>query len=114
MLSIVVPVRNTRKFAGNCLKSILDTLERLRMWESAEVILMDDDSNPADQIPDLFRSFKQQARCEVLAFRFKQRQHYSRACAVGFSMSQGNAILLVSHDMMLTPSYVQTLLAVSA
>ena len=113
MLSIVVPVRNTRTYASNCLRSILDTLERLRLWESEEVILMDDDSDPADGIPDLFRTFKQSARCEVMAIRFKNRQYYSRACAVGFSLAQGEAVLLLSHDMVLTPPYLRTLLAVS-
>ena len=115
MLSIIVPVYNTRTYARNCLRSILDTLERLQLSDRAEVILMDDNSNPADAIPDLFRSFKQEAKCQVMAFRFKKRQHYSRACSVGFSLAaQGNSLLLVSHDMVVTPPYVRTLLAVAA
>src|SRR6266542_2437379 len=114
MLSIVVPVRNSRTYVSNCLRSIIDTLDRLRMWERSEVVLMDDDSDPADQIPELFRSFKQSARCEVIAFKFKTRQHYSRACAVGFSLTQGNSILLLSHDMVMTPPYLRTLMEVAA
>src|SRR6478736_6033318 len=114
MLSIVVPVRNTRTYAANCLRSIIDTLDRLRLTEQAEVVLMDDDSDPADGIPDLFRTFKQSIKSQVIAFRFKKRQHYSRACAVGFSLTQGQSVLLLSHDMLLTPPYLRTLLAVSA
>jgi glycosyltransferase involved in cell wall biosynthesis len=114
MLSIVVPVRSTRQYAANCLRSIIDTLDRLRLSDQAEVILMDDDSPVSEGIADLFRSFKQSSKSPVMAFRFKKRQHYSRACAVGFSLTQGEAILLLSHDMVLTPAYVQILLAVSA
>ena len=114
MLSIVVPVRNARNLAANCLRSINDTLQRLRLVDAAELIVMDDDSDPADQIPQLLRSFKQGARYAVTALRFNKRQNYSRACALGFSLAKGESVLLVSHDMVLTPPYVRTLLAASA
>ena len=114
MLSIVVPFRNSRVYASNCLRSIIDTVERLRLTENVEAVLMDDDSDHAEGIPSLFRTFKQSAKFPVMAFRFKKRQHYSRACAIGLSLTAGNSILLLSHDMVLTPSYVHTLLAVSA
>src|SRR6476620_10958137 len=107
MLSILLPVRNGRKHAANCLRSIIDTLDRLHLDQRAEVILMDDDSAPAEGIPDLFRTFKQSTRSPAMAFRFKKRQHYSRACAVGLSLTQGDAILLLSHDMILTPPYLR-------
>ena len=114
MLSILVPVHNNRKLVGNCLRSIIDTLDRLRLVEQAEVILMDDQTSPTESIPDLFRTFKQQCKAQVMAFRFKTRQNYSRACAVGLSLTQGSSVLVLSDDMLLTPSYLRTLLAVSA
>src|SRR5688572_23212733 len=114
MLSIVVPFRNSRAYAGNCLRSIIDTAERLRLApEHVEAVLMDDDSDHVEGIPSLFRTFKQSAKFPVMALRFKKRQHYSRACAIGLSLTAGDSILLLSHDMVLTPSCVQTLLAVS-
>jgi len=113
MLAIVVPVYNARTYATNCLRSIADTLNQLGIAPSTQLVLIDDASDPSDEIPQLFRAFKQSCSCEVTAFRFKTRQHYSRACAVGFSLVRERSILLLSHDMVLTPPYLRTLLAVS-
>lgn len=115
MLSVIVPVRNTRQMAANCLSSLLSTVNALRLRDRCQFILMDDDSDAAQQIPDLFREFRAQADgADVTLLRFRKRTHYTGACAVGLSAAKGSHVLLLSHDMVMTPDYLRTLLAVSA
>lgn len=114
MISVVLSVRNNRQSAANCLSSLLRAFGMLGTAQ-VEYLLIDDASEPTNEIPALFADFRQRAGANIktTVFRFKQHQHYTRAMAYGFSAARGRHILFVSHDMLVTAEYVRTLLAVS-
>jgi GT2 family glycosyltransferase len=115
MLSILISVRNTRAMAANCLSTTLQSVNRLGLRD-VEYLLIDDASEAQQQVPQLFTDFRRQlpagTGCKV--FRFRQQQHYTRALAYGFSAARGDNMLFISHDMLVTPDYIRTLLAVAA
>lgn len=115
MLSVLVSFRNSRDRASRLLQSMFRTF---RHWSPGDIefLLIDDNSDPGQQIPRLLGEFRQQfaAGTKVTEFLFKEHQHYSRALAYGFSAARGDNVLFVSHDMLVTPDYVRTLLAVAA
>ncbi len=114
MLSIVVLIRNTRASALKCLHSLAQTLHKLSLSGTAELILIDDASDPQHGIPQMLREFRQNTGLNARIIHFTQRQHYTRGLAAAFSLAAGDQVLFVSHDMIVTPAYLRTLLAVSA
>jgi GT2 family glycosyltransferase len=114
VISIFLPIRNAAHTARECLNSLAYTFRQLRFQEHVEYILLDDASNPEAQIPNLMLGFRQAVPSEVKILRFPNHRHYTSACAYGFSVARGSQIILVSHDMVVTPDYVRTLLAVAA
>lgn len=115
MISVVLAIHNSRNFVLNCLNMMIQTFKTLGTNE-LEFILINDKSDESQQIPQLLTSFRQQLPAGVNAteFHFKEHQHYTRGLAYGLSAAKGRHILFVSHDMMITPDYVRTLLAVAA
>src|SRR5262245_40807644 len=109
MLSIIVAIRNNRESAAQCLTSVLRTFSLLKL-PRVEFVLVDDNSDPGQQIAALLQQFRQQAAVPVKILQFKQHQHYSKALAYALSACEGSNILFVSHDMLLTRYYVQTVL----
>jgi GT2 family glycosyltransferase len=78
-----------------------------------EFILIDDFSDPQDNIPALLADFRATIKADVKIFRFKQRGYYTYACSLGFSRSRGEMMLFISHDMICTPRYVRMLVDVA-
>jgi GT2 family glycosyltransferase len=113
MLSVILPVRNSRAFATNALISLKATFEALGSPNDVEFILIDDFSDPQDNIPALLRDFRTAIKADVKIFRFKQRGYYTYACSLGFSRSRGDMMLFISHDMICTPRYVRMLVDVA-
>jgi GT2 family glycosyltransferase len=114
MLSIVVLIRNTRQSALNCLSSLVQTVQRLGLAQSVEFVVVDDASDPQHAIGQMLREFRQSTGVNARLIHFTERQHYTRGCAAAFSVAAGDNILFVSHDMIVTPAYVDALLAASA
>jgi len=114
MLSVLMLIRNTRRSAANCLQSLSSALQSLGLAQTTQIIVIDDASDPQHGITPLLRDFRQSTGLKVTILGFTQRQHYSRGLALGLSLATGQQVLFVSHDMILTPSYLRTLLAVSA
>jgi N-acetylglucosaminyl-diphospho-decaprenol L-rhamnosyltransferase len=113
MISVVLSVRNNSQQAANCLASIARAFAQLKA--PVEFILIDDNSDAQQGVPQLFEQFRQQLNGpKVTTMLFKQQQHYTRALAYGFSAARGRHVLFVSHDMLLTAEYVRTLMAVAA
>lgn len=113
MISVVVAVRNNRRFVGLCLDSLARAIAAANV--PVEYILVDDNSEPDQDIPALFRQFRGQVGPgpAITVLRFTVHQHYTRALAYGFSAARGDYILFVSHDMLVTADWVSTLLAVA-
>ena len=115
MLSVLISFKNSANTAVNVLRTTLRTIQLLGT-ASVEFILIDDKSDPEQNIPQLMAEFRSQLPAGVRATQmlFKEHQHYTRALAYGLSAAKGKNVLFVSHDMLLTPAYVRGLLAVAA
>ena len=115
MLSVLVSIHNSRDRVINLLSSLVRAFQGWPLG-GVEFLLIDDNSDPKFQIPNVLAEFRSQLPPGVKCtdFLFNQHQHYTRALAYGFSAAKGNQVLFVSHDMMMTSDYVRTLLAVSA
>ncbi|GJQ28192.1 MAG: hypothetical protein HBSAPP03_00760 [Phycisphaerae bacterium] len=114
MISIIVPNRNVRDLAIECLTSIRAAVHALGLAPHVEYILLDDQSDDHEQIPELFRQFRAGAGSEVRAWRFKQRQHYTGAFAFGLSRARGDLVFFISNDIHVTTPWMRTLLAVAS
>jgi GT2 family glycosyltransferase len=113
MLSIIVPARNDGKMTRECLGALLHALERLRL--QAELILIDDASEPGEGILDAFRETRQRARGQnVKIIRAANHRHYSGVFSLGLHFAQGDRVFFLSNDMLVTPSFLLALLSVSA
>jgi GT2 family glycosyltransferase len=113
VLSIIVPARNNHDFTASCLGTILHSLTRLHL--SAEFILIDDASDPAERILDAFHHHSTNAvghSCKIA--RSHRRQHYSGVFSIGLNMATRDVIFFISNDMLVTPSFLEALLLVSA
>jgi len=109
MLSVVLAIRNNRAQAGSCLLSLVRAFKQLDVPPAAlEYVLVDDESEPQQQIPELLRQFRDQVEPAVSILLFRQHQHYSRGLAYAFSVARGDEILFVSHDMVVTGDYIRT------
>src|SRR5438034_800140 len=113
MLTVIVPFRNARRQAANCVASLGETFRHLHCLGEVEFIFTDDASEADADIAGLLKQFRDTIGAAVTIIRFKDRQHYTRACAYSFSQARGERVLLVSHDMILTPDCVQALLNVA-
>jgi hypothetical protein len=114
MLSFIVPARSLRDVTTECLVSINSAVHALALQDRVEWILLDDQSEPAEGITDLFASFLQSTGRPGHVARFRQRQHYTGVFAYGLSRARGEAVFFISNDMYVTPAWLRTVLAVSA
>lgn len=100
--------------ARQCLQSLAGSCRSLHLEQAVEYILLDDASEADCNVPQLMLEFRSWVSSPVQLLRFKKHRHYTSACAYGFSVSHGAQVILVSHDMVVTPSYLRTMLAVAA
>lgn len=113
MLSIIVPARNSPQFTARCLDSILFSISRLQL--DAEFILIDDASDKDEQIIDVFRHKRAGAPgYQWKIVRSKKHQHYSGVFSIGLHLSSRDVLYFISNDMVVTPSFIQATLLVSA
>lgn len=111
MISFIIPARNQVGFTERCLASVDYTVNALGIV--AQYILIDDNSDREDGIQDLFNTFLK-AHPAARVLRLSKHQHYTGVFALGIQHASHQNILFVSNDMMITPAFVRTLLAVSA
>lgn len=114
MLSFIVPARSLREVTTECLISINSAAHALGLQNSVEWLLLDDQSDPAEGITPLFLSFRASTNAPVHVARFKVRQHYTGVFAYGLSRAKGDNVFFISNDMVMTPAWLRTILAVSA
>lgn len=114
MLSIVMVARNLRMAAAGCIESLHFSVKTVGIESAVEYVLVDDASDPGQEAAPALVAFRGQTRAPVRVLRFTARQNYTKALAHAFSIARGEAILFVSHDMVVTPAYLRTLLAVGA
>jgi GT2 family glycosyltransferase len=113
LLSIIVPARNNRTITTGCLGSILSAVNRLQL--KCEFILIDDASDLDEGILDVFREHRGNAMghaCKIV--RSNKWQHYSGVFSIGLSQATRDLIFFLSNDMIVTPSFLEAQLMVSA
>jgi GT2 family glycosyltransferase len=111
MLTFIIPVRNNLAFTTQCLVSLDHTINSLGI--SAQIILIDNNSDPAEGIQPLFATFLKK-HPSSLNVRFSKDCSYTGAFALGLQHAKKQNVIFVSNDMMITPSYVSSILAVSS
>jgi GT2 family glycosyltransferase len=111
MISFIVPARNNSELTSKCLFALEHSVNILRL--NAQFILIDDCSDSGEGIIDVFISFKlRQPRSRII--RFKSNQHYTGVFTIGIYHATGNNVFFLSNDMMITPSFLVTVLGVAA
>ena len=112
MITVLVAARNSPQSTSNCLGSLVQSLNDLGS-PACEFVLIDDGSATEHGIAQLFRGFRSSVNFPTRIVRCRQREHYNHVMALGLSLALGELVLFVSHDMIVTPDYVQTLLRVA-
>lgn len=113
MLSIIIPARSNAADTSACLASVLHSATTLRL--ACEFILIDDASDPAENILDLFvRNRAAASRHNFVIARSTKHQHYTGVFSIGLHFAKGDNVLFVSNDMLMTPSFLMALIGVSA
>jgi GT2 family glycosyltransferase len=114
LLSILVLARNTLPSTTLCLASLLDMLIALNMDRAAVEFVLIDDHSDSRAIVDLFKQVRTSAApAQVKIVRFTSHRHYVYGVAVGLSVASGRNVLFVSHDMVVPPACVATMLALA-
>ncbi len=114
MLSFIVPARSLRDITMECLSSIFTATVQLGLAPQTEYILIDDASDRADAITELFADFRRSTGARARIFRFARNQHYTGSFALGLSRASGENVFFISNDIFVTPAWLRTLLAVAA
>lgn len=116
VISVLVPFRNAPASARNCVQSLLTTHRTIAFNPRAvEYVFVDDASDEASSLPALLLEFRETiAPAPVRIVRFRRHLHYTHAVAAGLSLANGENVLMFSHDMIITPPCLRTLLEVAA
>lgn len=113
MPSFIIPARNGYDPTSVCLASLLHSVTRLNL--NCEFVLVDDASAGAERISEAFLAHRNAARGHVTKIiRSRKHQHYSGVFSIGLHFATRDAVFFISNDMMVTPSFLQALLMVSA
>jgi len=113
LLSIIIPARSSAADTSACLASVLHALATLRL--AGEFILIDDASDPAENILELFVGQRSPTSPHsFVVARSTKHQHYTGAFSLGLHLARGENVVFVSNDMLMTPSFLMGLIGVSA
>lgn len=113
MLSVIMLARNAAAMAGRCLRSMYHTFHADGAQCDVEFILVDDASDAGRGVVEELRGFQGAIGRPCRVLQFTARQHYTRALSFALAVTRGEEVLFVSHDMAITPAYVETLRAVA-
>ncbi len=106
---MVVPARDAPGLTQLCLGSLLHTL---RGFPGKVEALLIDDASSDDRLAAIFRDFQAKANFGVRLFRNEERRHYTGVFNLGLAQAEGSRIFFLSNDMQVTPSFLNTQLAV--
>lgn len=111
-LSVVMPARSGSAMTSACLKSLFYTFQAFP--GEVEMVLLDDASNPAYGIREMYRQFAAKLGRPVRIYRFIERQHYTGVVSFALAKTAAPLVLFVSNDMQITPAFTRAMLAVAA
>ncbi len=113
MLSVIVPSHNDAATTRDCLASAVTALSALNL--SGEFVLIDDASDPAEGIAQVFKATRDgapQHRFRIV--RARERLHYTGVFSLGLSLASAERVFFLSNDMVITPSFFAAVLGVAA
>lgn len=112
MLSLIIPARNNVPLTRDCIKSALHSLNTLNL--KCQIILIDDLSDPAEGMLDLFRQMRELGKSahEFTLVRTAQHEHYTGVFSLGLSLAVREHAFFLSNDMLITPSFFAATIAV--
>lgn len=100
MLSIVIPVYNTRKYFEECLNSILSNES-----DKFELIIVDDGST--DGVSEICDKYENNPQIQIL---HQKNMGVSKARNAGIDLSRGEYITFVDSDDYVASNYIDTIL----
>lgn len=103
MISIIVPMYNSSRYIGECIKSIL-----LQDYANFELLLIDDHSS--DNTVDLCKKYLSDDRVKLFN---NEKKGVSSARNLGISKSNGEYIAFIDSDDIITKKYLSTLYELS-
>jgi GT2 family glycosyltransferase len=113
LLSVVVPARNDCVVTKECLASAVNALNALNL--RCEFVLIDDDSDRAEGIQEVFTSIRDAAaQHRFRIVRARERLHYTGVFSLGIHLSSEEKVFFLSNDMVITPQFFAAVLGVSA
>lgn len=114
MISLLVLFRNARDSGHRCIASLLASVRELGIEKEVEFVFVDDCSDADQQIPALLTGLRAETTAPVRISRFKRHMHYAHGLARGISEARGAQVLFFSHDMLVPPACILTLLRIAA
>jgi GT2 family glycosyltransferase len=113
LLSIIVPARNDAVTTRECLVSAVNSLGSLNL--NCEFVLIDDASDPAEGIPQVFQDICAAAPQHAFKIaRTKTRVHYTGVFSLGLHLATKEKVFFLSNDMLITPQFLTAVLGVAA
>jgi hypothetical protein len=113
LLSVIIPAPSGAADTAACLASVQHSVATLHL--ACEFILIDDASDPAENILELFvRNRAAPSAHRFIIARSIKHQHYTGVFSLGLHLATGDNVLFVSNDMLMTPSFLMALMGVSA
>jgi len=108
-----VPARNDAVSTRECLGSAILSLDTLNL--QCEFVLIDDASDPADGIQQVFKDTRAAtSRHQFKIVRTKERVHYTGVFSLGIHLSERERVFFLSNDMVITPQFFAAVLSVAA
>jgi GT2 family glycosyltransferase len=112
LLSVIVPARNDAMSTRECLGSAILSLNALNL--QCEFVLIDDASDPADGIQQVFKDTRAGAsQHQFKIARAKERLHYTGVFSLGIHLSEKERVFFLSNDMVITPQFFAAVLGVA-
>ncbi len=108
-----MPARNDGVATRECLASAVTALNSLNL--RCEFVLIDDASDPADGIQEVFKSTRaaaSQHRFRIV--RTREHLHYTGVFSLGLHLSSEERVFFLSNDMVITPHFFAAVLGVAA
>jgi GT2 family glycosyltransferase/glycosyltransferase involved in cell wall biosynthesis len=102
MVSIIIPVYNALRFAQDCVESIYQAGSSLEF----EVIVVDNGSAPE---VGRWLAQEQTRRAKFRYLRYEEALGYARAVNRGVEASQGEMLILLNSDTLLSPGWMEGL-----
>jgi len=113
LLSVIVPARNDAVSTRECLSAAVSSLDALNL--PCEFVLIDDASDPADGIAQVFRDSRAAAsKHHFKIVRAREHLHYTGVFSLGIHLAEKERVFFLSNDMIITPQFFSAVLGVAA